>query len=194
MEKLYYDDKIVLRDVESVYEALFLRAVTGFEDLFISILEGRTRYRPRGRVTVRMTAVSSDALKEILLQGNRYMTWLPFDNTEKRANIYLRDGKPFSELSSGDRSMLKTITTIRHAIAHKSTHAMNEFERTVIGSQALLRRERRPAGFLRSQARANPSANRFEIYVGELGRIAGGVVLANRLYTGITGKAGDEKG
>jgi hypothetical protein len=71
---------------------------------------------------------------------------------------------------------------------------MNEFERTVIGSQALLRRERRPAGFLRSQARANPSANRFEIYVGELGRIAGGVVLANRLYTGITGKAGDEKG
>jgi hypothetical protein len=86
MEKLYYDDKIVLGDVESVYEALFLRAVTGFEvfleDLFISILEGRTRYRPRGRVTVRMTAVSSDALKEILLQGNRYMTWLPFDNTE----------------------------------------------------------------------------------------------------------------
>ncbi len=175
MEQLHQDHRIVLRDLHSVYEALFLRAVTSFEvfleELFISILERRTRY-PSQRVTIRMKAISSEALMEILLQGDKYMIWLPFANTEKRARFYLKDGRPFSDLNDGDKSMIKTITTIRHAIAHKSPHAMNEFQRTVIGSQSLLRGERRPAGFLRSQVRAGPTRNRFEVYVGELARIA----------------------
>jgi hypothetical protein len=174
MEGLYQNDKIALRDLHSVYEALFLRAVTSFEvfleEHFVSILERRTRFRSRG-VSVRMKATSGDALMEILLQGNKYMIWLPFDNTEKRARIYLKDGKPFSDLTDGDKSMIKTITTIRHAIAHKSRHATGEFGRTVVGAQSLLRGERHPAGYLRSQT--SPSVNRFEIYVGELGRIAG---------------------
>ncbi|HEV3111659.1 MAG TPA: hypothetical protein VGY99_14310 [Candidatus Binataceae bacterium] len=108
---------------------------------------------------------------DILLQGGKYLTWLPFHNTEERAKLYLTDGKLFTELTDGDKSVIKTITTIRHAIAHRSQHAMSEFQRTVIGSQSLLPGEKKPAGFLRSQLRSGTV--RFENYVGELGRLAG---------------------
>ena len=174
MEKLYEADTIVLRDLHSVYEALFLRAVTIFEvfleDQFVATVRGRVQYHPR-RVSVRMTAISTRALMDIL-QGDRYMTWLPFSQTEKRAMIYLKDGKPFSELTDGDKSMIRTITTIRNAIAHRNPHATTEFKKSVIGNRRLLHSERSPAGFLRSQFRAAPVRNRFEIYANELARIA----------------------
>jgi hypothetical protein len=176
MEKLYLDHRIALRDLHSVYEALFLRAVTSFEvfleELFISILERKTRYKKQ-RVSLRMRVTSNEALMEILLQGGKYLDWLPFDRTVNRAKLYLDDGKPFSELTDGDKSFIKTVTTIRHAIAHRGPHAINEFHRTVIGSQMLLPVEKRPAGYLRSQVRAGPTKNRFEVYVTELARIAG---------------------
>lgn len=175
METLYRNHAIVLRDLHSVYEALFLRSVTSFEvfleELFITILTNRATYQ-RGRVSVRMTATSRQALMDILLQGDKYMAWLPFGHTEQRAKVFLKNGKPFSELMDGDKSMIKSITTIRNAIAHKSPHAINEFKRTVVGSQRLLPAERVPAGFLRSPVRSGPTRNRFEVYAGELARIA----------------------
>jgi hypothetical protein len=139
------------------------------EEFFISILSGRTRLQRKG-VSVRMKVKSDGDLREILLQGNKYLTWLPFENTEKRAQLYLKNGLPFSSLDGGDRSMIKTVTTIRHAIAHKSTHSTNEFKRIVIGSQLLLRGEKQPAGYLRSEV--HTGSNRFMIYAGELARIA----------------------
>lgn len=175
MERLYDQGIIVTRDIESMYEALFLRAVTSFEiflqDLLVAILKEKVRYR-RGRVSIRMKVASNDALMEILLQGGKYLTWLPFNNTEDRAKLYLRDGKPFTEFTDGDKSMINTITTIRHAIAHKSPHAKNQFQTTVIGSRLLLPRERSPAGFLRSPVRHTPTQNQFEVYTAELGRLA----------------------
>jgi hypothetical protein len=180
MEVLFSKNEIVTRDVQAVYEALFLRAVTSFEvfleDQFIAIMSGHATYAHRRRVSARMTAISRQALMDILLRGERggeqYMTWLPFSQTERRANTYLKDGKPFSELTDGDKSMIRTIATIRNAIAHRSAHATNEFRRTVIGSRSLLPSEKSPAGFLRSQARAAPIRNRFEVYVSELARMA----------------------
>jgi hypothetical protein len=176
MEKLFAAEIISKTDLDSVYEALFLRAVTSFEafleDLFLAILEGRARYNKQ-RVRVLMSAASREALMQILLQGNAFMNWLPFTNTVKRASLYLKDGKPFTELSDGDKSQLKTITVIRNAIAHKSPHALVEFERTVTNSLPLLLNERSPAGFLRSRITSGPAQSRFEVYMGELGRCAG---------------------
>jgi hypothetical protein len=176
MEKLFSVKRISKTDLDSVYEALFLRAVTSFEvfleDLFVAILEGRARYS-RNRVRVLMSASSRDDLMRILLQNNAYMNWLPFNNAERRAKIYLKDGRPFSDLSDGDKSILKTITVIRNAIAHKSAHALSEFNRTVTGALPLLHNERSPAGFLRSRITSGPAQSRFEVYMGELGRCAG---------------------
>ncbi len=175
MERLYREGHITGTDLDSVYEALFLRAVTSFEgfleELFLAILEKKRIYG-RKRVALRMTAQSREALQEILLQGGKYMAWLPFSHTENRAKLYLKDGRPFSELTNGDKSLIKTITTIRNAIAHKSPHATSEFQRIVIGSHSLLRGERKPASFLRSRASSGSIQVRFEIYIGELGRLA----------------------
>ena len=122
---------------------------------------------------VLMAATSREALMQILLQGNAFMNWLPFNNTEKRAKIYLKDGRPFTELNDGDKSQLKTITVIINAIAHKSPYALSEFENTVIGSMPLLHNERNPAGFLRSRITSGPAQSRFEVYMGQLGKCAG---------------------
>jgi hypothetical protein len=93
MERLYRTDQIALRDLHSVYEALFIRAVTSFEvflqDQFLEILEGKARYTRARGISVRMTAVSSSAITDIMLQGRAYVTWLPYDETNKRALIYL---------------------------------------------------------------------------------------------------------
>ncbi len=173
MEALHSEGRITLTDLHSVYEALFLRAVTGFEvfieSLFVSILDGSAKY-PKRRVAVRMTVSSNRALKDILLQGRDYLDWIPISRTIERAGIYLNGGRPFSEITDGDRSAIKTITLIRHAIAHQGAHAKKVFRDKVIGSRALLPVEKRPAGFLRSQA--NPNQRRFEVYIIQLGRIA----------------------
>jgi hypothetical protein len=152
--------------------------VTSFEafleNLFVAILERRARYPRYRQVSLRMTAISRQALEQILLQGDQYLDWLPFKRTEGRAKMYLDKGKPFTDLTDAHKSTIKTITTIRHAIAHRSSYAMAEFQRTVIGSRArtLLRGERSPAGFLQSSTASTPSTNMFQAYVGELGRIA----------------------
>jgi len=173
MENLYQDKRLNETDMDSVYEALFLRAVTSFEAFlegqFLAILQGRTSYAQR-RVRVRMSAVSRDALFSILLQRTKYMQWLPFINTIERANIYLAGGKPFSELDGGQRDMLHRITVIRNAIAHRSDYAMKKFSQDVIGTAALLPREHRPAGFLRGVSMARQK--RFEIYISQLGDMA----------------------
>lgn len=174
MEGLYASENIALRDLHSVYEALFLRGVTSFEvfleGLFFAILREKVTYPKKRKVSLRMTAANDKALMEILLQNQAYLQWIPFKHTKGRARMYLTDGKPFTDLAGGDESVIQTVTTIRNAIAHRSTHAKGEFERTVIGSRALLRGERTPSGFLRTAA--NPAQKRFEMYMIELSRIA----------------------
>ncbi len=176
MEKLYSNRQIYKVDLDSVYEALFLRAVTSFEsfleDLFLAILVGRAQYNGQ-RVRVLMSASSRGALMKILLQGNTYMSWLPFENTERRANLYLKEGRPFTDLDMGDKSQLKTISVIRNAIAHKSPYALSLFQKMVIGSVPLLQNERNPAGFLRTRISSGPAQTRFEVYMGQLGKCAG---------------------
>lgn len=171
MEALFGEGKVRKMDVETIYEALFLRSVASFElfleKLFVSIMLGK-----KVNGTSLMSAASKGALQAILLQNNDYLDWLPYTKTESRAAIYLRNGRPFTNLSDGDRSQIKTITIIRNAIAHKSDYAIGEFKNKVIGEQPLLRNERQPAGFLRSQVRANPRQLRFEVYESQLARIA----------------------
>ena len=176
MERLYSSGQIIKTDLASVYEALFLRAVTSFEafleDLFLAILVGRAEYNGK-RVRVLMSASSRAALMQILLQGSTYMSWLPFENTEKRAKLYLKEGRPFTDLDRGDKSQLKTISVIRNAIAHKSPYALSMFQKMVIGSIPLLQNERNPAGFLRTRISSGPAQTRFEVYMGQLGKCAG---------------------
>jgi len=174
MEKLRSEGEISKRDVNSVYEALFLRAVARFEsfleELFLGILEKRVRYKRTRRIALKMTPKSHQALIDIVFQENRYLDWLPFKQTEGRAGFYLLGGRPFSDLEQPDKDVIVKIVAIRNAIAHHSKQSKKQFKRQVIQSLTLLKGEKTAAGFLRSQVQ--PSVTRFEVYVGELGRIA----------------------
>ena len=175
MEASHAKGDLLKTDIETVYEALFLRAITGFElyleQLFIDILLGKTAHHPSRARALLATSTKSDLIK-ILNRGNDYLAWLPYGNTESRAHLYLKNGKPFTDLTNGDKSMLADMTRIRNAIAHKSEHANKQFQLKVVANLPLLKSEKRPAGFLRSQFRSSPRQLRFEVYIGELGQIA----------------------
>jgi hypothetical protein len=176
MDNLFKKRSIANRDIDAVYEALFLRAVTSFEvyleDLFMLIMKNKTQYDKKRKVATRMNATSDDALMDILLQSKEYMGWLPFQHTVGRANIYLKEGRPFSELDDRNKNAIRSITVIRNAIAHKSTHATDQFKKHVIGTRSLLTKEKTPAGFLRSNASAAPPRNQFQNFVGQMATIA----------------------
>jgi len=164
----------VRRDVDLLYEGLFLRTVVEFEDFletrFFEIVSGRIG-GGRARMGARISTTSALALREIVLGGDDYVKWLPYSETEDRANRFLKGGRPFSLLGDDDKSKIAQITFIRHAIAHSSEFARGQFLRKVVGSTNLLPKEKSPAGFLRSVARA-PNITRYQVYSSALGSIS----------------------
>jgi hypothetical protein len=174
MEDLFREGEISKRDLFSVYGALFLRAVTRFEtfleDLFLGILQKRVKYRKSRKIVPRIVHRSNHALTGVVYRKQPYVDWMPFKETEERADVFLYGGRPFSELEHDHKDVMTRVWVTRCAIAHDSDHTKRRFQRTIINSLVLRPDEKSPAGFLRSQV--NPTTNRFELYVGELGKIA----------------------
>ena len=167
IEGLFRKGLLVRRDVERVYEGLYLDAVTSFEaaieDLFIRIITNRAS--PTG-VTARVSFRSSQIARDIMLGGERkYLDWFPYNKTEQRAKAFLRGGQPFTRLSSTQRNKLDDIIVIRNAIAHKSSHSKKKFQ-NLVNSLPLHPREKTPAGFLRSRIDVNTT--RYQFYSREM--------------------------
>ena len=166
VEHLYSSGKLVRRDIERIYEGLYLDAITSFEatleTLFIAYLTGGLSKRgvvPRVKVRSPMVA------RDILLGGERrFVDWLPYDKTESRAKAFFRGGRPFTDLNDDKKRILRHIIKIRNAIAHQSAHAIKQFEK-LLDEEALPLppRERTPAGFLRS--RIDLTTTRYQFYV-----------------------------
>lgn len=176
MESLHRRRRIFPRDIETVYESLFLRAVLGFENfcesLFFDILNGNIRYRTN-EVEPWVKRCDSERLREIVHRGTRYLSWIPYDKALITSKLFLDEGKPFSNLDANEKNMIAKIVVIRNAIAHSSPHSKKQFNNDVIRGLALQDREKTPGGYLRSVARTTPSIERqFEMYAGQLGLIA----------------------
>lgn len=175
VEKLVLDGRMERHDVEVMYESLFLRSITYFEslleNLFCRILLGKVSY-PRARASKRVEFPSASSLYNVVWGSEKYLEWLPYEKTRKRAEKFLSGGRPFSELAGGELSKLKGHYVTRNAIAHSSDHARNEFKKVVIGNQHLPPRERSPAGYLRSVFRLAPRTTRFEQAMDDLRGLA----------------------
>jgi hypothetical protein len=173
LERTFDSGSLTRRDLEALYEGLFLGAVveleTFLELLFTSIMLGRISYGG-GRVVPRVEVRSSAVLADILHEGKRYIDWFPYSETETRAKSYLRGGRPFTLLTLSQKDSLQRWLWIRNAIAHSGKHAQDVFERNVIGPTPLPPRERTPAGFLRSEIRKGVS--RFEHNLDEMKSVA----------------------
>ena len=175
VERLFNAGELVRRDIEQVYSGLYLDAVTSLENLienlFIGLLVGSVAPTHSG-INPRVTFKSPLIAREIVLGGRNYVDWLPFDHTEKRSKAFFRNGAPFTNLEKADKGQMDRFLSVRHAIAHKSSHSQRVFEQRVIGSAPLTNREKTPAGFLRSVFRVAPVQTRYESLMDDMQIIA----------------------
>ena len=148
-EQLFRTGAIRAKDINHIYGAVFLSAVTSFEgfleDLFLGLLVGRLS--AMRRVRSRIVCASDIVAREILLQGDPYLNWLPYERTEKRADAFFRGGYPFNALDAAEKQLIKQISYTRKALAHQSRHALAVFQTKVLSQVPLLPRERNPSGF-----------------------------------------------
>jgi hypothetical protein len=170
---------LAAKGAEVLYEGLFLGAFTAFEgfleELFVGLLVTGAGITPsRAGITPRVTVRRHDIAREVILGSShrKYVDWLPYEHTERRARILFRSGRPFADLGAQERSALAQSNYIRNAIAHKSRHSIAQFERHVIGSVPLPPRERRPGAYLRSIFRTSPAQTRLEAITEGLARTA----------------------
>lgn len=164
LELAYTRGHITKRDLERVYDGLYVNAIGAFENelenIFFGLVLGKLRVT--GKVRTRATFSSPQTARKIIYGGQPFLKWLPYENTKKTAYMYIVDGHPFSRLEQTDFLTLKSIVSTRNAVAHKSRSAMARFEQDVIGNLSLMRGERTPAGYLRGVFRISPHQTRYE--------------------------------
>lgn len=178
MERLYAQSMVAKRGVEHIYGAIFLGAYTSLEamleDLFFKLLTSRLR-APH---SVQSKAVfrSDLAARAVVLGDRKYLDWVPYERTLKRAESFFYGGRPFSRLSPNDIARIKAVCVIRNAIAHKEGHARRLFDREIVSANTLAPRERTPTGYLRSLHSTSPNVTRYEQLIGDLTSIARNLV------------------
>jgi len=144
--------RLTRTDVERAYTGAFLSFLTYYENawerLFLGLLVGTTTH-PRPVVPLIEVRSAPIARKVVTGRGRGYVDWLPADRSIDLAKIFLRGGRPFTDIPGGDKSILNRYMTVRNALAHDSHYALDKFKRDVIQGHPLPPAECRPAGYLR---------------------------------------------
>lgn len=170
-EQLFSKKIIVRRDIEIIYSGLFLDAVTSFEgfieDLFLKLLVDDSIH-PSSSVKAKFNFKNITNSRTVVYSGKNYIKWFPYDLTIKRAKIFFKSGKPFTNLDSNDKKGIKEVLYIRNALAHRSNYSIKVFKRNVTSGLPLTSREMTVTGFLRSLYASNPPQTRYEYYVFQL--------------------------
>ena len=170
-EQLFSKKIIVRRDIEIIYAGLFLDVVTSFEgfieDLFLKLLVDDSIH-PSRSVKAKFNFNNITNSRTVVCSGKNYINWFPYDLTIKRAKIFFKSGKPFTNLELNDKKRLEEILYIRNALAHRSNYSIKVFKRNVISGLPLTSKETTVTGFLRSLYASNPPQTRYEYYVFQL--------------------------
>ena len=140
------------------------------ETVFSEIVLGR---RKISGVHPRVDFRSASVLREHIYQGRPYVDWLPYEHTEKRAKLYLRAGRPFTDLESQERRAFVELSAIRNVLAHESAHSKKRFETTVINAptRSVPRHEWKVERYLISES--TPGTTRLEQHMAECIRALG---------------------
>ena len=172
-EKLLTNGLVVKRDVALVYGTIFLSSFVAFENYleeqFIHLLL-RKRLSNNKLAPARINFRSRRLAREIILGGNSYLDWLPYDRTTKIAKAFFREGRPFTNLDKSEKKLLNRLHAIRNAIAHQSEYAQRRLEAEINFPATLLPSQRKPAGYLRSSF--SVGVTQYENEMGNLIRIA----------------------
>lgn len=118
VEKLFAGRQVRERDIEVLYEGLFLRAVSEFEAFlearFFEVVSGRMR-GGRNRLAAKVETKAVSTIRAIILGGDDYIKWLPYREALAHADRFLVGGRPFSLLDDGEKSQLAQVTLTRNA-------------------------------------------------------------------------------
>ena len=155
METAYANRAISKVDLERTYCGAFLQRYIAFEHaieaLFIGLLIGNIRSGLRG--VEPLIGVRSHRTAVAILKGDRkFIDWLPYENTRRRADAFFSKGQPFSLLTTSQISAFEDMRAIRNAIAHDGGVALKLFKRRMIESKNLPQDQHRPASYLRGMA------------------------------------------
>ncbi len=151
LERLHREGRLTRTDVERAYAGAFLSFFAFYEnkweELFLGVLMSRIDHpRPiEPLVVIRSEAVA----RKIAQGGARHLDWLPADISVDRAERFLRQGRPFSEMTPNDKKVVMKYMAVRNVLAHESQSAKKRFQKEVLGSGVFPPHERRPAGYLR---------------------------------------------
>lgn len=173
VDGLHNHQRLPVTEVELVYESAFLNAVSRFEGLLNELLDefvcGKHESRHGNRP---LLSVRSRAAFRTIVRGDRaYVDLMPYPQCVKVAERFIADGGPFSALSDDDMRLLKQISLIRNAIAHRSDRAVEDFRAKVPGVDVLPAHRRFPGTLLRRVFRAHPAQNWNAFYLETLQRI-----------------------
>lgn len=168
-ESLIQSDQLGVSYADYIYEVIFLSIFVAFEEflegLFIELMCGR--HIPRNcTFKRRVEFVSPSVARENLYAGRSYVDLLPFDNALRKAEIFFRGGRPFSELQAPEKRDLSFAYAIRNCVAHKSRASIKSFREQLGKRHALPPADQTPARYLRSGFSARQT--RFEAEVGNL--------------------------
>lgn len=130
------------RDLEKSYEWLFLFSVTLFEsyleEIFILLLKQKLKWVHASWIWLESDFsieknTSNKRIKELILWEKNwdYLDWIPYEKTLNRTKRYLKDGKPFTILSSNDKTILNQIISLRNYIGHKSKESKQKLEKAL---------------------------------------------------------------
>ena len=175
MENLLTENTVTILDIEQVYAGLFMEIMTSFESLvehlFVGLLSGR--FDPDATGAVPLIDFKDKTRVVRFIQGrDRFLGWMPYRDTEERANLFFTKGWPFTKLTDKEKQTLTHCHLIRNAIAHKSAHAQYQFVNHVLTNQTLMPREKTPTGYLRSIFRSSPIQRRYQDFAYTIASVA----------------------
>lgn len=169
-ELLFSEGKIVKRDLHLIYKGLFLDFVTSsesfIEKLFVGLLIKKYEH-PSKKVHVKQYFKSVQICRDIITGDRKYLDWLPYDMTTKRAKKYFRFGFPFAWINNSEIKTIEKVLVLRNVLAHESQYSRRKFHIMFIKDQNLLKYEKTVIGYLRSPISTTITQLRYEVLVNE---------------------------
>lgn len=131
---------------------------SSIERLFVGLAVGRLQVT-NPPATPRVRVGTTQIARELITLGKPFASWLPFEKTQERAEIFFRSGYPFDRLTPQQLVSFEHVRVIRNAIAHESEVAMVQFKKKILSGLSLPPSQMSPVGYLRGQHAG--SQNRF---------------------------------